>query len=185
MEGKEHFLVLFFFFFEVHFLIVICNQWPLRSRASYIPMSYLIEDILVSGEDRPSEEVLDDTEVQDLVPNGHANPWSWLEGRWHGQHQEQLAGLGSLTQHVCLSKSPRALLYRWPSVERKGFPGGSVGKESACNVADAGDSGSIARSGRSPRGGHGNPLQYSCLENPMDREAWGAQCMGLQRVQHN
>lgn len=44
-------------------------------------MSYLIEHILVFGEDGPSEEVLNDTEVQDLVPNGHANPLSWLGGR--------------------------------------------------------------------------------------------------------
>ena len=52
-----------------------------------------------------------------------------------------------------------------------GFPGGSESKESACN---AGDLGSIPRSGRSPGGGHGNPLQYSCLENPMDGGAWWA-----------
>ena len=44
-----------------------------------------------------------------------------------------------------------------------GFPGGSDGKESACNV---GDPGSIPGLGRFPGGGHGNPLQYSCLENP-------------------
>ena len=43
-----------------------------------------------------------------------------------------------------------------------GFPGSSAGKESACN---AGDPGSISGLGRSSRGGHGNPLQYSCLEN--------------------
>ena len=47
-----------------------------------------------------------------------------------------------------------------------GFPGGSVGKVSACN---AGDLGSVPGSGRSPGGGNGNPLQYSCLENAMDR----------------
>ena len=44
-----------------------------------------------------------------------------------------------------------------------GFPGGSVGKESTCNVEDLG---SIPGLGRFPGGGHGNPLQYSCLENP-------------------
>ena len=44
-----------------------------------------------------------------------------------------------------------------------GYPGGSDGKESACS---AGDLGSIPGLGRSPGGGHGNPLQYSCLENP-------------------
>ena len=55
-----------------------------------------------------------------------------------------------------------------------GFPGGSVGKESACNVGDTGDVCSISGSGRSPGEGHGNPLQYSCLENPMDRGGWWA-----------
>ena len=51
----------------------------------------------------------------------------------------------------------------------KGFLGGSEVKASACN---AGDPGSIPRSGRSPGEGNDNPLQYSCLENPMDGEAW-------------
>ena len=51
----------------------------------------------------------------------------------------------------------------------KGFPGGSDGKASAYNV---GDLGSIPGSGRSPGEGNGNPLQYSCLENPMDIGAW-------------
>ena len=57
-------------------------------------------------------------------------------------------------------------------------PGGAEGKESACNAADSG-SGLIPRSGRSPGGGHGNPLQYSCLENPhgqrslMGYSPWG------------
>jgi len=46
------------------------------------------------------------------------------------------------------------------------------GKESACNTGAAGDSSSIPGLGRSPGGRNGNPLQYSCLENPMDREAW-------------
>ena len=52
-----------------------------------------------------------------------------------------------------------------------GFPGGSDGKESTRNV---GDQGSIPGLGRSPGGGLGSTLQYSCLENPMDREAWWA-----------
>ena len=52
-----------------------------------------------------------------------------------------------------------------------GFPGGSDGKESAYN---AGDRGSILGWGRSPGEGNGYPLQYSCLENPIDTEAWWA-----------
>ena len=50
-----------------------------------------------------------------------------------------------------------------------GFPGGSDGKESACNV---GDPVSVSGLGRSPGERNGNPLQYSCLENPMDRGIW-------------
>ena len=57
-----------------------------------------------------------------------------------------------------------------------GFPGGSDGKVSACNV---GDPGSIPGSGRSPGDGNGNPLQYSCLENPTDRGGWQAQVHGV------
>ena len=56
------------------------------------------------------------------------------------------------------------------------FPVGSDGKVSAYNV---GDLGSIPGSGRSPREGHGNPLQYSCLENPMDGGAWWAKVHGI------
>ena len=57
-----------------------------------------------------------------------------------------------------------------------GFPGGSVGKEFTCNV---GDSGSILGLGRSSGRGNGNPLQYSCLENPMDKRAWWATVHGV------
>ena len=62
-----------------------------------------------------------------------------------------------------------------------GFPGGSDGKESACN---SGDPGLIPRSGRSPGKGNDNPLQYSCLENPMTEEPGRLQSMGSQRVGH-
>ena len=58
----------------------------------------------------------------------------------------------------------------------------SNGKESACNM---GDLGSIPGSGRSPGERHGNPLQYSCLENPWTEEAGGLQFMGSQRVGHD
>ena len=65
----------------------------------------------------------------------------------------------------------------------QGFPSSSVCKESACNV---GDLGSIPESGRSPGGGHGNPHQYSCLENPHgQRGLGGLQSTGSQRVGHN
>ena len=53
-----------------------------------------------------------------------------------------------------------------------GLPWCPCGKESACNAGDARDEGSIPGSGRSPGGGEGNPLQYYCLENSLDREVW-------------
>ena len=59
----------------------------------------------------------------------------------------------------------------------RGFPGGSDSEESACHV---GDLGSIPGSGRSPGEGNGNPLQYCCLEEFMDRGAWRATAMGMQ-----
>ena len=61
-----------------------------------------------------------------------------------------------------------------------GFSGGASGKEPTCQFRlDVRDAGSILGSERSPGGGHGNPLQYSCLENPMDREAWRATVPGV------
>ena len=74
-----------------------------------------------------------------------------------------------------------------------GFPSGSVVKKLPANAGDGntGDVGSIPGSGRSPGGGNGNPLQYSCLGNPIDRRAWRATVHGIvesmrsQRVRHD
>ena len=74
------------------------------------------------------------------------------------------------TSYICININK----YVWAQV--LGFPGGSEGKESACS---AGEPGSIPRSGRSPGEGIGYPLQYSCLENSMDRGAWQATVHGV------
>ena len=58
-------------------------------------------------------------------------------------------------------------------------------KNLPANAGDTGDAGLIPGSGRSPGGGHGNPLQYSCLETPMDRGAWRAIVHGVTRVGHD
>ena len=63
-----------------------------------------------------------------------------------------------------------------------GFPDGFVGKESACKAGGTGDAGSIPGWGRSPGGGHGNPFQHSCLENPHgQRSLVGLKSKGSQR----
>jgi len=81
------------------------------------------------------------------------------------------------------------LLYAEPTQHCKaiilqlGFPGVASGKYPPANTGEARDIGSVPELGRSPGGGHGNPLQYFCLENPMDRG--GLQSIGLQRTRHD
>ena len=89
-----------------------------------------------------------------------------------GPHPRQTGG--SLSSSSTLSFIYIILYILW------GFSGGSDGKESACNVRDLG---SVPGWGRSPGGGQGNPLQYSCLENPMDRGAWQGAVHGVTKGQ--
>ena len=65
------------------------------------------------------------------------------------------------------------------SVLYVGFPDGASGKTLPANAEDVRGLGSVPGSGRLPGGGHGNPLQCSCLENPMDRGAWRAAVRGV------
>ena len=66
-----------------------------------------------------------------------------------------------------------------PNTSECGFPGGSVVKNMPVNTGDAGDSGLIPESGRSPGGGNSSPLQYSCLGNATDRGIWWAIVHGV------
>ena len=116
-----------------------------------------------------------------------------IRGAWAGTQELQLqlctwAGLcvvvwGRGTDY-------KALVGMWPAcaalpgfylrlLPRYGFPGGSVGEESACN---AGHLGSIPGSGRSPGEGNGYPVQYSCLENSTDRGTWWTTAHGVARI---
>ena len=78
-----------------------------------------------------------------------------------------------LLETVGLEEQATLSLTKWVC---EGFPGGSDGKVSACRQ---GDPGSIPWLGRFPGEGNGNPLQYSCLENPMDGGAWWATVHGV------
>ena len=83
---------------------------------------------------------------------------------------------------IAYSKDQDLIRIRESFPTTRGFPCGSDGKESACY---AGELGSIPGSGRSLVEGHGNPLQYSCLGNPMDRGVWQATVHGVTRVGHD
>ena len=63
------------------------------------------------------------------------------------------------------------------------FPGGTVVKNPSANAGDSRNMGLIPGSGRSPGVGNGNPLQYSCLENSMDRGSWRATVHGVTKSQ--
>ena len=76
----------------------------------------------------------------------------------------------------------REFYHQTPTYPSRAFWDGSAGEESACNAGDAGYKRSIPGTGRSPGEGNGNPLQYSCLGNPMDRGTWQAT---VQRITKN
>ena len=85
----------------------------------------------------------------------------------------------NVSEHFTLIANTTNLILAWINgnlMSTSGFPGGSEVKASAHN---AGDPGSIPGMGRSPGEGNGDPLQCSCLENPMDRGAWWATVHGV------
>ena len=91
------------------------------------------------------------------------------------------------THQASLSITSSQSLFKLMSIEsvlQMGFPDGSVDKESTC-IGDIGNVGLIPESGSTPGGGNGNPLQYSCLGNPMNRGAWWTPVHGVTRVRHN
>ena len=94
--------------------------------------------------------------------------WKWnMNKTQHRGNNKKPSMLETSTAKNELSRKLTWLSLRFEKTTP--FPGGSEVKTSACNV---GDLGSIPGSGRSPGEGNGNPLQYSCLENPMDGGAW-------------
>ena len=98
--------------------------------------------------------------------------------------------LKSLFQHHNLKVSilwcsPFSQLLTWLMEKPWGFPGSTSGEEPACHCRRCKKCKCDPWSGRSCGGGHGNWLQHSCLENPMDRGAWRAKFIGFQRTGHN
>ena len=109
---------------------------------------------------------------------GVVKMWDWPKAKF-------LASLDSVPRGVFLSKglflSIKDSVRIWPGMEER--PVALVVKNPPANAGDR-DAVSIPELGGSPGGGHSNLLQYSCLENPMDRGAWGLWSIGSQRVGH-
>ena len=118
-----------------------------------------------------------------VLPDSFAVPWTIAIGF---SRQEYWSGLPFpfLTRVSCISCLGRWILYlctAWfPSVKQYLV---LVVKNLPANAGDTRDAGSIPGSGRSPGGEHGNPLQYSCLENPIDRGTWWATVHGVAKSQ--
>ena len=117
-----------------------------------------------------------------LVKNLPAIPETWVRPlSWEDPLEKGKATYSSILAWRILWTMQSMGCKMWDTTERlslgmKGFPGGSGGEES---VSNAGDPGSIPVLGRSPGIGNGNPFQYSCLENPIDRGAWWAAVHGV------
>ena len=94
-----------------------------------------------------------------------ADPWAYTDINWYGRFR--------------YPGSTSIFIRTWAEIG--GFPGGTVVKNLPANAGDAEDVGLIPGLQRSPGGRHGNPLQYSCLENPMDRGAWQATVLRVAR----
>ena len=86
-----------------------------------------------------------------------------------GNHQPNQKATYRMAEDICKAYIQKGLLSKIRASQVA-----LVVKNSPANAGDIRDPGSIPRLGRSTGGGHGNPLQYSCLENPMDRRAWQA-----------
>ena len=105
-----------------------------------------------------------------VFPSSPVREWVTVMAFW-GIHLKNLVYWSIVDAQCCVSLCCTAEWFSCTCTSihfLRGFPGGTSGKE------DVRDEGSIPGSGRSPGGGHGNPLQYSCLENPLDRGAWRA-----------
>ena len=109
------------------------------------------------------------------VASRHTKRWSM------SLLEKYKSNLRGITSHQSAWPSSKKSTHdkRWRGCGGKGtLSGGSDGEDPACSV---GDWSLIPGSGRSPGGGHGYPLQYSCLENPMDRAAWWATVHGVKK----
>ena len=137
----------------------------------YIVWGHVTENHNISGEESQKKRQITHVEICPGEWTIQATYWvtqSWdpTEGRGAPLAGWRPDGINNREACTSLLKNTWELTCCWG---RASFPGGSVGKESACNV---GDPGSCSGWGRSPGEGISNPLQYSCLENSMDRGAW-------------
>ena len=99
----------------------------------------------------------------------HMRIQPWLKEKKKWRNRDKSLGLETVDMERNVKRSPTGIFTTCFFLIKVDFPGGSDGKVSVYNV---GDLGSIPGSGRFAGEGNGNPLQYYCLENPMDRGAW-------------
>ena len=136
----------------------------LKSRASRVPKKYIGSHV---GNSRSSSS---------HIRKGKEKSEINFNNVLHSTQCIQNIGISKFTSIIIVSEIFHIFLIIFKNLRclNLGLPRWLSGKESACSAGNAGDVGLIPGSGKSPGGGTGNPLQYSCLENPLDREVWWA-----------
>ena len=151
---------------------------------SIFPKTCRLEDKLLSW----PQKTLQDLSL--FCPQPQQTPLYLCSNPSHSYHSFATSSLHNFTRYLLLRAPPSTwkflqISFRLSLSSVRSSQVAQVVKKPPINTGDKKDEGWIPGLGRSPGGGHGNPLQYSCLENPMERETWRLQSMGSQRVQHD
>ena len=162
--------------------------WDSPGKNTGVGCHFLHQCMKVKGKSEVSQSCPTLSQPHGLQPTRLLHPWDFpAKSAGMGCHcllQSLWALNWQMLNHYSQRKCSISLLSAFGYIIM-GFPGGSVGKESACNAGDTGDMGSIPESGRSPGRWHSNPLQYSCLENPMYKRSLVGYSPQSQRIRRN
>ena len=146
------------------------------------PKTCSLEDKLLSW----PQKTLQDLSL--FCPQLQQTPLYLCSNAAHSYHSFATSSLHDFTCYLLLRAPPSTWKFLKISFRLSSVRSSQVAqmvKKPPINTGDKKDEGWIPGLGRSPGGGRGNPLQYSCLKNPMEREAWRLQSMGSQRVQRD
>ena len=161
--------------FQEGFILSACKYYELTAKIKSLDTRVSLEKTARSGNTGPNNPhgnnpLLSGWGFQSatVLPFPHTSPTQRLREDQSHSFTSPVWPLGAFGLDSCMGR---------------GFPGGTSGKEPACQCRWHRDASLVPWSGRSPGGGHGNPLQYSCLKNLIDRGAWWV--TGSQRVGHS
>ena len=146
--------------------------WKLEHKDGWAPKNWCFQTVVL---EKTIESSLDRKEIKPVNPKGN-QPWIHWTHEYIGRTEAEASTLWPPDSKSWLIG--KDLAWVWANSRRWASPGASVIEKLPVNAEDIRNVGLIFGSWRSPGGEHGNTLQYSCLENPMDGGSWGLQSMG-------